>query len=75
MIAELTGGKAIVNRNDFASALREIDAETSDYYIVGFYTSNPDPTIRDRRLRIEVAGRDDLELRYRRVFSMPRPPA
>ena len=75
MLAELTGGMAIVNRNDFVSALREIDAETSDYYIVGFYTSNPDPTIRDRRLRIEVAGRDDLDLRYRTVFSMPRPPA
>jgi VWFA-related protein len=75
MLAELTGGRAIVNRNDFASALQEIDAETSDYYIVGFYTSNPDPTVRDRRLRIEIAGRDDLDLRYRPVFSMPRPPA
>lgn len=77
MLAELTGGIAVVNRNDFPRAFREIDAETSDYYIVGFYTSNPDPTVRNRSLRIEVAGRDDLNdcsdcLRYRRQYSMPR---
>ncbi len=79
MLAELTGGMAVVNRNDFPRAFRQIDAETSDYYIVGFYTSNPDPTVRNRSLRIEVAGRDDINdcsdcLRYRRQYSMPRVP-
>ena len=74
MLAELTGGMAIVNRNDFARALREIDAETSDYYMLGFYTSNPDPTVRNRTLRVEVAGRDDLAIRARTHYSMPRPP-
>lgn len=77
MLSELTGGMAVVNRNDFPRAFRQIDAETSDYYIVGFYTTNPDPTIRNRTLRIEVAGRDDLNacddcLRYRKEYSMPR---
>jgi VWFA-related protein len=77
MLAELTGGMAVVNRNDFPRAFRQIDAETSDYYIVGFYTSNPDPTIRNRTLRIDIAGRDELSacgdcLRYRREYSMPR---
>jgi VWFA-related protein len=77
MLAELTGGMAVVNRNDFPRAFRQIDAETSDYYVVGFYTTNPDPTIRNRTLRIELAGRDDLNacddcLRYRRQYSMPR---
>ncbi len=77
MLSELTGGMAIVNRNDFPRAFRQIDAETSDYYIVGFYTSNPDPTIRNRTLRIEVAGRDDLNscrdcVRHRTQYSMPR---
>ena len=77
MLAELTGGMAVVNRNDFPRAFRQIDAETSDYYIVGFYTTNPDPTIRNRTLRIDIAGREDLSscgdcLRYRREYSMPR---
>jgi VWFA-related protein len=77
MLAELTGGIAVVNRNDFPRAFREIDAATSDYYIVGFYTTNPDPTIRNRALRIDVVGREDLNecddcLSYRRQYSMPR---
>ena len=32
-IAELTGGFAAVNQNDFDKALKRIDAETSDYYV------------------------------------------
>ena len=78
MLSELTGGMAVVNRNDFPRAFRQIDAETSDYYIVGFYTTNPDPTIRNRTLRIDISGRQELSscgdcLRYRREYSMPRP--
>ena len=47
-MAEETGGFPIVNTNDFASELKRIDAETSDYYVLGFYSSNPDPTKRTR---------------------------
>ena len=54
-LAELTGGIAVVNRNTFREAFTEIDAETSDYYVLGFYSSNPDETRRTRRLRVEVA--------------------
>jgi hypothetical protein len=77
MLSELTGGMAVVNRNDYGDALREIDAATSDYYIVGFYTSNPDPTIRTRRLRVEIAGRadEDLDIKSRTHYSLPRGPA
>ena len=77
MLAELTGGMAVVNRNDFDDAFREIDAETSDYYILGFYTSNPDPTFRTRRLSIEVVGRDDegIEVQHRTQYTLPRGPA
>ena len=75
MLSELTGGRAVVNRNDFDDALREIDAETSDYYVVGFYTSNPDPTVRTRRLRVEVRDRDDLDIRSRTHYTLPRTPS
>ncbi len=34
-IADLTGGFAVVNQNDFDKALKRIDAETSDYYVLG----------------------------------------
>ena len=77
MLAELTGGMAVVNRNDFVDALREIDAETSDYYILGFYTGNPDPTVRTRRLDVEMVGREDedIDVRSRTHYTLPRGPA
>ena len=77
VLAELTGGMAVVNRNDFDDALRQIDAETSDYYILGFYTNNPDPTIRTRRLAVEIRGQEDeaIDVRSRTHYTLPRGPA
>ena len=71
LLSELTGGMAVVNRNDFEDALEEIDAETSDYYVLGFYSSNPDPTFRTRRLRVEI-NREGAEVRHRTHYSFPR---
>ena len=64
LLAELTGGMAVVNRNTFEEAFKEIDAETSDYYILGFYSSNDDATHRVRELSVEV-NRPDTEVRSR----------
>ena len=41
-LAEETGGIAVVNTNDFTKALKRVDAETSDYYVLGYYSKNPD---------------------------------
>ena len=41
MIAEETGGIAVVNQNDFSKALKRIDAETSDYYVLGTTRTTP----------------------------------
>ena len=68
VLAELTGGMAVVNRNDFEGAFKEIDAETSDYYVLGFYSSNSDPTYRTRRLRVEV-NREDTTVRARTHYT------
>src|SRR5688572_12319988 len=54
VLAELTGGIAVVNQNDFTKALKRIDQETSDYYVVGYYSTNPDPTKRRRTLEVKV---------------------
>ncbi|MEX1129950.1 MAG: VWA domain-containing protein [Vicinamibacterales bacterium] len=53
-LAELTGGMAVVNQNDMRKALQRIDAETSDYYILGYYTNNPDPLKKRRRIEVKV---------------------
>ena len=68
-IAEETGGFAVVNDNDLVSALKRIDAETSDYYILGYYSSNPDPTRRVRQLEVKV-DRPGVEIAARRAYSL-----
>ena len=77
VIADLTGGFAVVNTNDFASAMKKIDAETSDYYVLGYYSSNPDPMHRRRIIEIKLAKKDaanNLELDYRTEYTL-KPPA
>ena len=62
VLADLTGGLAVVNQNDVTQALKRIDQETSDYYLVGYYSSNPDPMKKRRTIEIKVkrAGRRRL---------------
>ncbi len=74
MLANLTGGTAVVNRNDFERAFQEIDAETSDYYVLGFYTNNPDPTQRTRALDITV-DREGIQVKARTSYTFARPAA
>jgi VWFA-related protein len=74
VLAEETGGIAVVNQTDFDRALKRIDAETSDYYVIGYYSSNPDPLKRTRKVEIKVA-RKDLTVFSRRSYSLrPLPP-
>ena len=70
-LAELTGGISIVNTNDFDGLLRQIDAETSDYYVLGYYTGNPDPAHRRRALSVTVA-REGLSVQSRTSYTFSR---
>jgi VWFA-related protein len=78
-LADETGGFPIVNTNDFVGEFKRIDAETSDYYVLGFYSSNPDPTKRVRRLEVKV-DRPNVNVSSRRAYSLktdgkaPAPP-
>ena len=69
VLAEETGGIAVLNENHFGPALKRIDAETSDYYVLGFYSSNPDPQRRVRRIKVDVK-RPDLDVWSRQVYSI-----
>ncbi len=73
VLAEQTGGIAVVNNNDFDKALKRIDAETSDYYVLGYYSSNPDPLKRTRRIEVK-AMRDDAQVWSRTSYSLRPPP-
>jgi VWFA-related protein len=75
VIAEETGGLAVVNQNDFDKALKRIDAETSDYYVLGYYSSNPDPTKKNRRIEVK-SSRPNVSVWSRSGYSLrpiPKP--
>jgi VWFA-related protein len=69
VLSEQTGGFATINQNDFMKSLKRIDAETSDYYVLGYYSSNPDPTMRKRKVEIKV-NRPNMDLRYRTEYTL-----
>ena len=72
VLAELTGGIAVVNQNDFDKALKRIDAETSDYYVLGYYSSNPDPLKRTRKIEVKV-NRPGLSVVSRTSYTLRQP--
>ena len=50
---------------DIAFLVLRRDAEAGDHYTLGFYTDNPDSTLPERRLRVEVAGPEDEDSNVR----------
>lgn len=71
-MAEETGGFASVNDNDFEAAFKRIDAETSDYYVIGYYSTNSDPKKRVRELEVKV-DRPNVTVSSRRAYSIKTP--
>jgi VWFA-related protein len=72
VLAEETGGIAVVNQNDFTKALKRIDAETSDYYVLGYYSTNPDPLKRTRKVEVKVT-RPSLNVISRTSYTLRQP--
>ena len=75
VLADETGGFAVVNSNDFDRNLKRIDAETSDYYILGFYSNNPDPLRRNRRIEVKATRPDVSTVWSRKGYSLKSPKA
>jgi len=73
VIAEETGGIAVVNQNDFSKALKRIDAETSDYYVLGYYSKNPDATKRRRQVEVKIS-RKGAQPWFRKEYVLKPPP-
>jgi VWFA-related protein len=74
VLADETGGIAVVNQNDFDKALKRIDNETSDYYVLGYSSTNPDPLRRTRKIEVKVK-RPDTRVISRTSYSMKPAPA
>jgi len=71
-LAEATGGLAVVNDNDFTAALKQIDAETSDYYLIGYTPQNSDQGRRVREIEVKV-NRPEVTVQSRRSYSVKTP--
>jgi hypothetical protein len=52
--------------------LQRIDAETSDYYMLGYNSTNPDPLRVRRRVKIDVLRPGDYDLFYAEEYTLDR---
>ena len=75
-LAENTGGIACVRTNDCRSMLQQIDNLTSDYYMIGYRSTNPDPFKLARKIEIKVR-RPEVQVvpgkDYRDTYYLKRP--
>jgi VWFA-related protein len=66
MLAENTDGRAIVNRNDLGTAMKQIIRDSSAYYLVGYTTQAPtDGKFHEIKVRVKRPG---VQVRARRGF-------
>jgi VWFA-related protein len=70
VLADQTGGVAVVNTNEFTDAFRRIADDMSDYYVIGYTSTNTDPTRRVRRVEIRLPSRPNLSLRYEARYAI-----
>ena len=69
VLASETGGFCTCDKNDYTQALQVIDNEMSDYYLLGYVSSNPDPLKVVRRIEIRVK-RPGLKLVYNPTYTI-----
>ena len=74
VLAEETGGIAVVNQNNFEKALKRIDAETSDYYVLGYSSTNPDPLKRTRKIEVKLVDKPGISVWSRTSYSLRQVP-
>jgi len=72
VLGDETGGFCICDVNDYTKGLMRIDNEMSDYYLLGYVSSNPDPLKVVRRIEIRVK-REGLKLDYNPTYTIKRP--
>ena len=67
-IASDTGGKAFLDNNDLSSGIVQAQQAISDYYIVGYYTTNTERDGKFRRIRISLKKDQEAKLDYRQGY-------
>jgi VWFA-related protein len=73
VLGDQTGGFCICMNNKFKEGLQRIDAETSDYYMIGYNSSNPDPLKYVRKIEIRSTRPGVKAENYRDFYTLKRP--
>ncbi len=73
VLGDQTGGFCICMTNDYKKPLARIDAETSDYYMIGYNSSNPDPLKYVRKIQIKITRPGVSAENYRTEYALKRP--
>ena len=72
MTAANTGGRAVVNTNDFTAGITNIFEENKSYYLLAYYPTNTKADGTSRRIEVKV-NRPDVEVRTRSGYFAPKP--
>ena len=75
ILAEDTGGRAILHSNSFRDAFRQAVDETSNYYLIAWRPETEEQRTGRARIKVSVKGRPDLRVRLRRNYYAPPPTA
>ncbi len=67
-LAKDTGGKALLDYNDLSRGVTQAQKSFSSYYILGYYTSNPELDGKFRRIKVALNGDLTGDLDYRRGY-------
>jgi len=71
VLSNETGGFAVVNRNDMATAFERVVADNSAYYLIGYYSSNERRDGRFRKIEVKVS-RPGVTVRSRKGYVAAR---
>jgi hypothetical protein len=71
VLSSETGGFAVVNQNDFASAFERLVEDNSTYYLLGYYSTNDRRDGRFRKIEVRVS-RPGATVRARKGYVAAR---
>lgn len=72
VMGEETGGFAVINKNDFASAFQRIVDDNSSYYVMGYYSTNQRRDGRFRKIEVRLRDKPGYVIRARKGYVAPR---